>query len=981
MKKTIEKIKADAQGFGSIPFWSWNDKLEPEQLRRQMRDMKKLGMSGGFMHARAGLETEYLSDEWFECINACVDEAEKLGMQAWAYDENGWPSGFGGGILLKDKKNLGISVEYKSGAFPTDDDTTIAVYKKNADGSFTHVTEDCGEDEYLILYRKYDECYVDTLNAEVTKQFIECTHEEYKRRIPADKFGVGKAMPGFFTDEPQYCRWGNPYSDILPDEFMKAYGYEIWDVLPSIFFDYPGCDKHRYDYYYLLHKLFTNNFIKPIYDWCVENGVELTGHAVEESSLTTQMWCCGGVMPFYEYETIPGIDYLGRGIMNDLSYKQLGSACAQLGKKKALSEMFACCGWDVTPLELKKIADAQYAGGINLMCQHLYPVSERGQRKRDYPHHYSEHSPWHEKLAGFDRHYSGLGAVLSNGEEYAPVLVIHPMHSAYCRFKMTEWNMVDLESKFIELVDLLGENQVPYHFGDEWMMERLAHIEGDKIVVGKCRYDAVLIPYVYTLDTNTVDLLRELVSNGGKVCLYDGLPIYVDGAPAGDRLEFLKPTATLDDIFAYRDVIITSDGESIPTARKMTRLTDDGRVVFITNTGDKSYDSVKVGLPAGKWAELDVDSLELRPVYTDGDAAYLSLNEGESHVLVNVSEEEYADLPKADKPEKTEDFIPVPDKVKLVGKPENVITLDYAARSNDGVNYDEPMFLMGIKDNLLAEQYNGRVWMKFTYDVADGFTPDDIRVAIEPMFEHVYVNGVEVTIDRDKWWLDRHIGTAQIAHLTHAGRNEIVVEVNHWQRDYVYYVLHIGEASGPEALRNCLLFDTEIENIYLVGDFALRTDGKFSDGEKPNSTLYDGMFVLCAQPEYIPSDDIVRGGYPFYAGNICGEFVYDYTTGKPTVLKADGRHAVADVTVNGEYAGEMMFTDECDLRPFLREGENTVRVTVVNSLRNTLGPHHRKDCEPYSLGPPTYSWEREWKGRECEDFLDRYAFIKFGIKA
>ena len=34
------------------------------------------------------------------------------------------------------------------------------------------------------------------------------------------------------------------------------------------------------------------------------------------------MMCIGGVMPFYEYETIPGVDYLGRGIQDDISFKQ-----------------------------------------------------------------------------------------------------------------------------------------------------------------------------------------------------------------------------------------------------------------------------------------------------------------------------------------------------------------------------------------------------------------------------------------------------------------------------------------------------------------------------------------------------------------------------------------------------------------------------------------------------------------------------------
>ena len=47
-----------------VPFWSWNDKLEPDELRRQIGAMQDAGMGGFFMHARGGLETEYLSEDW-----------------------------------------------------------------------------------------------------------------------------------------------------------------------------------------------------------------------------------------------------------------------------------------------------------------------------------------------------------------------------------------------------------------------------------------------------------------------------------------------------------------------------------------------------------------------------------------------------------------------------------------------------------------------------------------------------------------------------------------------------------------------------------------------------------------------------------------------------------------------------------------------------------------------------------------------------
>ena len=62
-----EKLKGKLENVGvekrSIPFWSWNDKLDPEELREQIRDMKSVGIGGFFMHARGGLRTEYMGEE------------------------------------------------------------------------------------------------------------------------------------------------------------------------------------------------------------------------------------------------------------------------------------------------------------------------------------------------------------------------------------------------------------------------------------------------------------------------------------------------------------------------------------------------------------------------------------------------------------------------------------------------------------------------------------------------------------------------------------------------------------------------------------------------------------------------------------------------------------------------------------------------------------------------------------------------------
>ena len=92
-----------------IPFWSWNEKLSPEETAEQIQKMHDVGIGGFFMHARGGLATEYMSEEWFENVKAAKDTAKKLGMYAWAYDENGWPSGFGSGVV----NGMGVTYQQK----------------------------------------------------------------------------------------------------------------------------------------------------------------------------------------------------------------------------------------------------------------------------------------------------------------------------------------------------------------------------------------------------------------------------------------------------------------------------------------------------------------------------------------------------------------------------------------------------------------------------------------------------------------------------------------------------------------------------------------------------------------------------------------------------------------------------------------------------------------------------------------------------
>ena len=203
------------EDYRPIPFWSWNDKLEEKELIEQIRWMKDTGFGGFFMHARGGLDTEYLGEEWFECIKACCKEAKLLDMRAWAYDENGWPSGFAGGKLLEDEEKRDRYLTYTIGTY---DESAMVSY--DISGTYLNrirAKEDvCGE--CLNVYEHIAVSTADILNNEVVDEFIKLTHERYKSEI-GEYFS--DLTSGFFTDEPQFQRWGHPYTKVLPEYFEE----------------------------------------------------------------------------------------------------------------------------------------------------------------------------------------------------------------------------------------------------------------------------------------------------------------------------------------------------------------------------------------------------------------------------------------------------------------------------------------------------------------------------------------------------------------------------------------------------------------------------------------------------------------------------------------------------------------------------------------------------------------------------------------
>ena len=952
MLRLLKGLEDKKEKYESVPFWSWNDKLDPDTLREQIGWMQENGIGGFFMHARGGLRTEYLSEDWMKCVDACIDEAQKRGMQAWVYDENGWPSGFAGGKLLEKEENRDAHITCRIGEYDPD-----AWLSYLMDGeSLSRVTKSTAG-ECLNLYLNISPSSVDILDSRVVDQFIAETHEKYAARYGSELPGK---LFGFFTDEPQYYRWGVAYTRVMPEAYREKYGEDLFDGLGLLFVEKKGYRTFRYRYWYMMQHLMLESFGKKIYEWCEAHGVSFTGHYVEECSLDGQMSCCSGVMPFYKYMHMPGIDWLNRFIGNKLATRQIASVAAQYGKKQVISESFGCCGWDVTPAELKKIADYQYVGGINRTCQHLVPYSEHGQRKRDYPSHFSGLNPWiNDYFKEFNDYFTRLGYLLSNNEEEVRIAMLHPIRSAYFDYKdiksMEGCGLKKLEKSFHDLLERFADDQIPFHFLDETLLEEDGFVNGSRIGCGAREYEYLVIPSCYTMGARTEELIRRYVSNGGKVLLAGEKPAYLEGEPFG--YDYLESTVTYEQL---KGTLPYRLAEGVSGVHSTLRRSQEGYFLFVQNYGSGEK-TVSYSLPEGyrSFESWDLTDMTCRVIPTT-----FSLKEGESRLLLFSGRE------PEDVPEKT--FIELSGSASVTDCSENYLLLDTVSVSKDGKSFSRELPFAGVFQELLQERYDGDIYLRSRFYIKD--LPSRMEAVTEdPAPAVITVNGSERILN-GSWDREREFSRGDITDLLKEGENEIVRKIHFHQSEAVYYALY-GEGV-TETLKNCLSYDTEIEPVYLAGDFGVSMK-ECVKGQKDGVLLGSG-FCVVKRPDEV--SELVTGGYPFFAGRMRLHREVDLEDTE-AVLRFAGRFQAAKVFVNGSEAGDLIFDNELDISGYTRKGRNDIDLVLTVSNRNLFGPHHMlRDEEPVSVGPYSFDLPDTWTDGMSPDYRESYSFVQVPIK-
>ena len=624
----LEEIKSPAKEYSPAAFWFWYGDLEPEKLRRQIRMMTEQGVYNGFMHARAYLKTEYLGEDWWKAVEACIDEGEKVGFYPWLYDEYAWPSGTAGSTfrhgtqtysrtLAKGECNISKILEIKTYSSVEEALSDIAkevkyrkyiasFYKENGQWKYT-ANLSCEKGEIMVFFRNVDVRFVDYLNKNSVKDFIECTHEEYKKRF-GEHFG--KRVPGIFFDEI-FMASRMPWTDLFAEEFKKRKGYDIIPLLYALTENDEKARKIRNDYYNVVSELYEEGFFAQIGDWCENNSLALTGH-IEEFFIAHP----GRQGQFFNNErhlTIPGADchdYRYR-FPRKITYREpkfAVSVARAYGKKRMMSEAFGGAGWGCSLQEFKRGVNTLCATGINMITLHgFYSECESQGEQADWPTSFFFQNPYWRYFKHFADYMARVCYMNTQGKPVVEVGLYYPieeMQKAAVSGSFPK-EALDLDIAWNDAMSTLIESQIDVDIIDEPSLLRSTVADGH-LDVGDQSFRVLLFPDVAKISKELEDKLCEFTKAGGHIIYYACSDKKEDGVLRAIEL----PTEISKLIIPDISVVAGSKDNLYTNHRKI-----EGKDVYFVANGKGEKRSVMVLLrEGGSVQKLSVETGDLSKV-------------------------------------------------------------------------------------------------------------------------------------------------------------------------------------------------------------------------------------------------------------------------------------------------------------------------------------------------------------------------------
>lgn len=986
-----QSMNLDKNMYKPISFWSWNGDMREEEIRWQISEFKEKGYGGFFIHSRAGRLISYMGDDWLGACAVAIDEAEKQGLYVWLYDEDGWPSGFAGGLVNGcGEAYCAKQLRFRIGKPQDEMSRVIAVYRKTAENSYIRINNEAGTGEDLYCFYQIVPHYVDIMDRRTIARFIEVTHEVYK-----EHFGqyFGRVIKGIFTDEPQLPE-GPCWSSEIEERYQQQYQVEIKDDLWLLHVDGEGCEQFRYCFWKCVNELVNENFVCQISDWCKENQLLLTGHFFGEDGLNDQMLASGGVMSLYQNMGIPGIDHLGNRYASSVLMKQVTSVAHQRNLPGVLSESFGCSGWETSFKELLGIAGWHAVFGVNMLCTHVSAYTIIGRRKRDYPLFFSYQEPWWEDTKILFQAIERLNTEIGKGARQTDVAVLHPIRSIWCmNTPERRYEGRFISADFRELVDNLLDLHIDFDLLDEGKLENGKH----------CSYSYLIVPNMTAIGEYTARVLCDFAKQGGKIIFMNGRPKSIEGdkkhfllkeiekisAPDVQNTrhilqKYVRQHPIQDDFHLYDARMENEVSGLISNYRK----TNEGAVVYLFNPVYGHQVSTVLrqkGICELKKINL-LDGSETQVTATYGGEytfAHITVEAGTGVLLKieNVTERNK----KRIKPYETKTLMI--QNIELLA--DNALTIDIGRYSiNEGM-FSEKKPIIHMLDEIYGElagkDGDSKVCIEYTFYADFKEKPSHLFMAIEKADELTIELNQKLVSKEVGWWIDKGIRKYDITDFVENGENKVLLTY------IISNTKQIEDWKGKfESERNRFFYKVEPESIYIGGAFDVKCNAKVEDYVTyyaTVSTLQQNIFTLVDRTKK-NTGDLTSQGMWFYRGDCAYTGQLEYDGKSKRFLRIDEIHCTgAKIYVNQQYAGMVLASDdECNITEYMHMGMNEIKIVAMGHNRNLLGPHHHMRGKLYFVGQNSFMGTKGFEDFVSPDVVDectwtdQYSFVPFGLE-
>lgn len=621
---------------GFYPFWFWNARLDADEIRWQIRQMAEQGVKGFYIHSRQGLDQPYLSQSFFEMVDAAVEEAQAHGMTVQLYDEYPYPSGVAGGEVVLgspeyhatelrqrtyDVEGGSFRLELMRGkvlavrAYPLKGsevdwsrcldlrdsvgmslvadsyvETGLTTYNQKRFFSsrptpileahlpagkwriFTSV-------QIEVERNKYWGSFVDVFNPEAVQAFLRLTHERYFRRY-GDKFG--KVILSIFTDET-YPYW----SARLPGAFQAAYGYDLLEHLEALQDPtYPKRETVLGDMRRLVYEMFVDAYDRQIAEWCQAHGIAYCGEKPSVRLAQLRYMDIPGCEPGHTKVGAP-LDMIRPNPRQNC--RATASAAYFYGKVGALDECYHSLGWSGTLQDAKFMADAQLLFGIKYLVPHGFFYSTHGLAKHDAPPTFFFQMPYWHLFGHLSQHIERIYEAFDGTYIDANILIVDPTYGVPVH---------EDQLAYVRLQTLLLSNRYEYMQVDTDILQE-SRVENGTIYARDIQAKVVIVPPMQVMEKELDEWLRNFEHNGGKVirCAQD----FSDDELLSELAECVQPAINL-----------WVDGGQAEAVWCVRRKSADKLVWLVLNTGKETLD-LQIGsqeslqeipLDAGKSPEL-----------------------------------------------------------------------------------------------------------------------------------------------------------------------------------------------------------------------------------------------------------------------------------------------------------------------------------------------------------------------------------------